>query len=232
MEENIARDMLKTWATSEMPRFTHEKPSKKSAARIRLEMFAERFVKRYGIFLALAFLWTISMIVVATIASHNTEKAVRQEMAIEYASKLEAYKAELREKEQASYFLSGDASREAFLNQEVDAAARLAAKMSNDTQKGGIICNALARTMNKNYPNTMQEVIAQPQQWMLYSPDNKFTTHDREIAESILRAYYEDGIIPNGLTDEFVYATWSETDYVLRNTWDFGQSTRTWRYTG
>lgn len=232
MEENIARDMLKTWASSDMPRVSHERPSKKSAVRIRVEMFAERFIKRYGIFLAVAFLWTISMIVVAAIASHNTEKAVRQEMAIEYASQLERYKAEQREAEQASYFLSGDASREAFLNQEVDAAARLAAKMSNDTQKGGIICNALARTMNKNYPNTMQEVIEQPQQWMLYSPDNKFTAHDREIAETILRAYYEDGIIPNGLTDEFVYATWSETDYVLRNTWDFNQSTRTWRYAG
>lgn len=232
MEENIARSMLKAWASSDLPKFSHEKPSGKSAARIRVEMFAERFIKRYGIFLSVAFLWTISMIVVAAIASHNTEKTVRQEMAIEYASQLERYKAEQREAEQASYFLSGDASREAFLNQEVDAAARLAAKMSNDTQKGGIICNALARTMNKNYPNTMQEVIEQPQQWMFYSPDNKFTAHDREIAEAILRAYYEDGIIPNGLTDEFVYATWSESDYVLRNTWDFNQSTRTWRYAG
>lgn len=58
----------------------------------------------------------------------------------------------------------------------IDAAARLAAKMSNDTQKGGII--------------------------------------------------------PSGLTDEYVYGSWSENDYVLRNTWDFGSATRTWRYQG
>ena len=55
---------------------------------------------------------------------------------------------------------------------------------------------------------------------------------DREIAEKILRAYYEDGIVPTGLTEEFVYGSWSESDYVLRNTWDFGSSTRTWRYQG
>ena len=84
--------------------------------------------------------------------------------------------------------------------------------------------------MNKAYPGTMQEVIAQPNQWMFYDPETKFSTHDREIAEKILRAYYEDGIIPNGLTDEYVYGSWSESDYVLRNTWDFGSSTRTWRY--
>ena len=77
-----------------------------------------------------------------------------------------------------------------------------------------------------------QEVIAQPEQWMFYSPDNKFSTHDREIAEKILRAYYEDGIVPTGLTEEFVYGSWSESDYVLRNTWDFGSATRTWRYQG
>ena len=86
--------------------------------------------------------------------------------------------------------------------------------------------------MNKAYPGTMQEVIAQPEQWMFYSAENKFSTHDREIAEKILRAYYEDGIVPTGLTEEFVYGSWSESDYVLRNTWDFGSATRTWRYQG
>jgi len=153
-------------------------------------------------------------------------------MAGEATAAVEQYKAEQARETQKQYFLSGDASREAFINQEIDAAARLAAKMANDTQKGGIICNALARVMNKAYPGTMAEVIAQPNQWMFYDPETKFSAHDREIAEKILRAYYEDSIVPNGLTDEYVYGSWSESDYVLRNTWDFGSSTRTWRYQG
>ena len=229
MNEICARKELALWA--ELPKY--ESPGLKDrepAKRRRPVWDAESFKKRYGIFLIMAAAFALYTVILSGVVEHRTEQRVRQEAAIEYASMLEKYKAEQREQEQASYFLSGDASREAFLNQEIDAAARLAAKMGNDTQKGGIICNALARVMSRNYPGTMQEVIAQPQQWMFYSPENKFSTHDREIAEAILRAYYVDGIIPTGLTEEFVYATWSEQDYVLRNTWDFGPSTRTWRY--
>ena len=190
------------------------------------------FRRKYGIALIGAALFTIYTILLSAGVEHRTEIRVRQEMAGEAAVAVEQYKAEQARETQKQYFLSGDASREAFINQEVDSAARLAARMSNDTQKGGIICNALARVMNKAYPGTMQEVIAQPEQWMFYSADNKFSTHDREIAEKILRAYYEEGIVPTGLTEEFVYGSWSESDYVLRNTWDFGSSTRTWRYQG
>lgn len=190
------------------------------------------FRRKWGILIIGAALFTIYTVILSASVAHRTEIRVRQEMAGEAAAAVEQYKAEQARETQKQYFLSGDASREAFINQEIDAAARLAAKMSNDTQKGGIICNALARVMNKAYPGTMAEVIAQPEQWMFYSADNKFSTHDREIAEKILRAYYEDGIVPTGLTEEFVYGSWSESDYVLRNTWDFGSSTRTWRYQG
>ena len=188
------------------------------------------FRRKWGILIIGAALFTIYTVILSASVAHRTEIRVRQEMAGEAAAAVEQYKAEQARETQKQYFLSGDASREAFINQEIDAAARLAAKMSNDVQKGGIICNALARVMNKAYPGTMAEVIAQPNQWMFYDPETKFSTHDREIAEKILRAYYEDGIIPNGLTDEYVYGSWSESDYVLRNTWDFGSSTRTWRY--
>lgn len=190
------------------------------------------FRRKWGILIIGAALFTIYTVILSASVAHRTEIRVRQEMAGEAAAAVEQYKAEQARETQKQYFLSGDASREAFINQEIDAAARLAAKMSNDIQKGGIICNALARVMNKAYPGTMAEVIAQPNQWMFYDPETKFSTHDREIAEKILRAYYEDGIIPNGLTDEYVYGSWSESDYVLRNTWDFGSSTRTWRYQG
>lgn len=229
MNEICARKELALWA--ELPKYENPGLKDREPVKRRRPVWdAESFKKRYGIFLIMAAAFALYTVILSGVVEHRTEERVRQEAAIEYASMLEKYKAEQREQEQASYFLSGDASREAFLNQEIDAAARLAAKMGNDTQKGGIICNALARVMSRNYPGTMQEVIAQPQQWMFYSPENKFSTHDREIAEAILRAYYVDGIIPTGLTEEFVYATWSETDYVLRNTWDFGPNTRTWRY--
>lgn len=243
MEKMNARTqaLARPIAWGEMPGFTAQNAQKKGNVISMIEKmleaagrseFLRRSVKKYGILLIAAVTLTVYTVVLTESVERKTEARVRQEAAIEYASKLERYKAEQAEQAQAEHFLSGEASREAFLNQEIDAAARLAAKMSNDTQKGGIICNALARVMNKNYPGTMREVIDQPQQWMFYDAENKFSTHDREIAEKILRAYYEDGIIPSGLTDEYVYGSWSENDYVLRNTWDFGSATRTWRYQG
>lgn len=224
-----AMEIVPQWAEREIP---HREEPKQDMFRIWITKKLEWFARRYGILLIAAAAFVIYTVLLSSAVEHRTEVRVRQETAIEYASMLERYKAELAEREQAQYFKSGEASREAFVNQEIDAAARLCAKMSNDVQKGGILCNALARVMSRNYPGTMQEVIAQEGQWMFYSPENKFTEHDREIAERILRAYYEDGVIPNGLTEEFVYGSWSENDYVLRNTWDFGPNTRTWRYAG
>ena len=233
MTDEKAMRLVPVYSRTEIP---HREEAKDTMFTRFINHMTERirvgFRRKYGILLIGAALFTIYTIVLSAGVESRTEKRVRQEMAIEYASQLEAYKAEQARETQKQYFLSGDASREAFINQEIDASARLAARMSNDVQKGGIICNALARVMNKAYPGTMQEVIAQPEQWMFYSPDNKFSTHDREIAEKILRAYYEEGIVPTGLTEEFVYGSWSESDYVLRNTWDFGSATRTWRYQG
>lgn len=236
MEIENAKRLIPQWAEIEPVRVYEPKkkqPERRtSRERRRAPKLPDlsRFGKKYGILLIAAALFTVYTVILSACVERSTEQRVRQEMAIEYASQLEQYKAEQARAVQAEHFLSGDASREAFLNQEIDAAARLAAKMSNDTQKGGIICNALARVMSKNYPGTMREVIAQPNQWMFYEPENKFSEHDREIAERILRAYYEDGIVPNGLTDEYVYGSWSASDYVLRNTWDFGSATRTWRW--
>ena len=233
MFDEKAMSLIPTYAKTEIPR--REEVQETMFTRI-MNHAAEKirvgFRRKYGIALIGAALFTIYTVILSASVAHRTEIRVRQEMAGEAAAAVEKYKQEQARETQKQYFLSGDASREAFINQEVDSAARLAARMSNDTQKGGIICNALARVMNKAYPGTMQEVIAQPEQWMFYSADNKFSTHDREIAEKILRAYYEEGIVPTGLTEEFVYGSWSESDYVLRNTWDFGSSTRTWRYQG
>ena len=233
MFDEKAMSIVPAYAKAEIP---HREDEMETMINRLMNRAAERirvgFRRKWGIFIIGAALFTIYTILLSAGVEHRTEVRVRQEMAGEAAAAVEQYKAEQARETQKQYFLSGDASREAFVNQEIDAAARLAARMSNDVQKGGIICNALARVMNKAYPGTMQEVIAQPEQWMFYSQDNKFSTHDREIAEKILRAYYEDGIVPTGLTEEFVYGSWSESDYVLRNTWDFGSSTRTWRYQG
>ncbi len=199
--------------------------------KIRIDIDLKRFGKRYGILLGVMFLWTISIICISAIVQHNTEQAVRQEMAIEYASQLERYKAEQREAEQAAHWLSGDASREAAINKSVDAVAAVIARLSTDQQKLTEASCMLARVMSPYYPNSFEEVADQPSQWMFYDGTVKtFSEHDRELAESIVRPYMESGIVPNGLTQNLVYGAWSQNDFVLRDSYENSTTMHTWRF--
>ena len=150
----------------------------------------------------------------------------------ECREELQAYKD--KEYEQSrQYFLSGEASREAFINQEIDAVAPVIAKLSTDAQKYTEASCMLARVMSPNYPDSFQDVAAQPQQWMFYDgKDKTFSQSDRAIAESIVRPYLETGEIPNGLTADLVYGSWSQNDFVLRDDYEGSGTMHTWRYAG
>lgn len=199
------------------------------------EVEVERLKKRYGLTVAAIFIWGITMIIgcclTGVIVRHRTDKAVRAEEKAHYEAQLQAYKDELQYQESAKYFLSGDASREAAINQEIEAVAPVIAKLSTDAQKATEASCMLARVMNPAYPNTFKEVAEQPQQWMFYDGSDKtYSNHDREIAESIVRPYMENGQIPNGLTADMVYGAWSQNDFVLRDSYQNTGTMTTWRY--
>ena len=220
MTKELDSIRFSAWATQTPP-----------APKFKLDFNMKRFAKRYGILLVVACLWTMSMVICSAIASQNTEKALRQEMAIEYSARLEAYKREQAEKVQAEHWLSGDASREAAINQAVDAVAPVIAKLSTDNQKLTEVSCMLARVMSNSYPNSFEEVAAQPQQWMFYNgQDNTCTQHDKDLAESIIRPYIESGIVPNGLNADLVYGEWSQNDFVLRDSYKTTSTMHTWRY--
>ena len=215
---------------SEWARQTPQKPQINRG--LIIDINPKRFLKRYGILLAVVCFWTISIIIVSAIVAHNTEERVRQDMAIEYASKLEAYKREQAEQVQAQHWLSGDASREAAINQAIDAVAPVIAKLATDAQKLTEASCMLARVMSSAYPNSFQEVAEQEMQWMFYNGSDKTCTeHDRTLAESIIRPYMESGIVPNGLTSALVYGEWTPNDFVLRDSFKTTSTMHTWRYT-
>ena len=191
----------------------------------------EAFVRRYGIMLALACFFTLYTIALTGITTKRTEKRVWAEAEEVIEQRIADYDTAQREARSAEYFLSGEASREAFVNQEIDAVAAVIAKLSTDPQKYTEAACMLARVMNPAYGDTFQEVSAQPQQWMFYDgTDKTFSQHDREIAENIVRPYLENGIIPNGLTQNMVYGSWSTNDFVLRDSYQTTPTMHTWRY--
>ena len=188
----------------------------------------QRFWRRWiPTLIALAVLTTV-FLCEGFIVQHNTEQRVRAEMAAEYEAMLEQYKADQAQATQAQYFLSGDASREAALNQEADAIARAIGPMKTERMKMTMVWNILVRVDNKSYPDSVVEVIAQPDQWMFYNPSNPIRDDDRGIALRQLEMWH-DGRYPSGLTVDHVYGEWSENDYVLRNTWEKTSKTDYWR---
>ena len=197
----------------------------------------DRLKKRYGIALIGLFVWAASMMVgcclTGVIVRHQTEKRVRAEEAKHYEQMLADYHEQRQQEQAAQYFLSGEASREAAINQEVEAVAPVIARLSTDAQKATEAACMLARVMNPSYPNSFKEVAEQPQQWMFYDGSDKtYSDHDREIAESIVRPYMESGKIPNGLTADMVYGAWSQNDFVLRDSYQNTGTMHTWRYQG
>ena len=227
ISEEDARDKFPLWlGNGEPPKEKKDLPKKHI-----WEIERERLMKRYGLVLIASFIWAATMmfgcILTGVIVRHNTEVRMEEK----YAAMLEAHKQEQAEAKAAEYFLSGEASREAAINQATDAVAMVISKLQTDSQKATEAACMLARVMSTAYPNSFKEVASQPQQWMFYDgKDNTFSQHDREIAESIVRPYMENGIVPNGLTADMVYGHWSTNDFVLRNTWEYGPGTITWRY--
>ena len=195
------------------------------------------FWRDYKILIVGAAVFTIYTILLSSWVSWRTETRVHAEMDADYERRVEQRIAEYHEQRQqeqaAEYFLSGEASREAFINQEIDAVAPVIAKLSTDAQKYTEASCMLARVMSPSYPNSFQEVAKQPKQWMFYDgTDNNFSDHDREIAEKIVRPYLESGKIPNGRTAELVHGSWSTNDYVLRDDYEGSGTMTTWRYPG
>lgn len=224
-----AMELVPQWTERETP---HREETPESMIRIWITKKLEWFARRYGILVIAAAGFVVYTVLLSAGVEARTETRVRQEMAVEYASQLERYKQELREQEQAQYFKSGEASREAFVNQEIDAATQLIQEEPNETMRGTKLGVAIARLMSGNYGSTLREVVEQPDQWMNYHSDTKITQEVRAFAEKIVRDYYENGVVPDGLTKDIQWLTWTPGDYLARNNWNASAATVTWRWHG
>lgn len=84
------------------------------------------------------------------------------------------------------------------------------------------------RVDNKSFPSTLEDVIAQPQQWMRYDPTNPIIESLYQIAREQLDAWHSNPHRP--VTNEYVFMNWSANDICLRDNFYEGSGTRYWRY--
>ena len=227
MNELKARSLVPAWATAEIPA-GNSAPKFRRKVMNRMSRRTEKFIRDHMLTVLLIVVVCLEGMIVSAGTAHRVRKETEDRLAAEYAAQLEAYKAEQARQIQAEYFLTGEASREAAMNQEADAIARAIGPMKTKRMKMTMCWNILARVDNSAYPGSVKEVVEQPQQWMFYTADNPIREDDREIALKQLRMWHE-GRYPSGLTTAMVYAEWSENDYVLRDTWEKTSSTNYWR---
>lgn len=116
------------------------------------------------------------------------------------------------------------------LNAEAESLARiLYGVKDNDKDDLRTLCWCVFnRTDNPAFPNTLEEVIAQPQQWMRYSEDSPVLEDLYQIAREQLEAWHSDAHRP--CSSDYVFMSWTPSDICLRDAWREGSGTHYWRF--
>lgn len=173
--------------------------------------------------------WALLILVVIlyTIVIH---RVAYKKALIVYDGWLESYKAEqIAEAEEAARTAPIDP-----YEAQLDAEAELLAKVlygvkDNDNDDLRTYCWCVFnRIDNSAFPDTLEDVIAQPNQWMRYDPTNPIIESLFQIAREQLDAWHRNAHRP--VTNEYVFMNWSKNDICLRNVWAEGSGTRYWRY--
>lgn len=186
------------------------------------------FFRKHGILciaVGALILWTS---VVWLVASMSTKAKVTKKLTSEYDIVYEQKMNDFREEVVAIHTPTEDQLKAKELAKEADCIAKVIGTMSTKQMKLTMLWNILMRVDSPYYPNTIEEVVNQPSQWMFYKENNPIRDDDVALAKVQLQLWHE-GRYPAGLSSTFVYGEWSEHDYVLRDSWDKNYKTNYWR---
>lgn len=160
-------------------------------------------------------------------------KVTRAKAAAEYEETFSAYQAEQAAIRLAEEEAAAEAAKPTYatiIQSEAEALAKVlygVRSNSTDDLRTYAWC-VLNRVDNSAYPDTLEEVIAQPKQWMAYDPEAPVIESLYRIAYEVLEVWHSGGHRP--VTSEYVYMNWSPTEIVLRDKWTEGSGTHYWRY--
>ena len=187
------------------------------------------FFRKYGILtiaVLLFIFWTFMIwFISAGITKAKVTNFLTQKYDVEYELRINEYVTDF----EAAHTPTEDEYLQRQIRAEADYLAKAIGTMSTKQMKLSMLWNILMRVDSPYYPNTVKEVVEQPNQWMFYSDSNPIRNNDVNLAIEQLQFWHE-GRYPSNLSSTFVYGEWSEHDYVLRDTWDKSSKTNYWRY--
>lgn len=117
---------------------------------------------------------------------------------------------------------------------QLDAEAEILAKVlygvkDNDNDDLRTYCWCVFnRVDNAAFPSTIEDVIAQPNQWMRYDQTNPIIESLYQMAREQLNEWHSNSHRP--VSNEYVFMKWSNNDICLRDNFYEGSGCHYWRY--
>ncbi len=174
------------------------------------------YVLKWAVLILAFIAWSLVMYRAGGVRAEQRYEEWRERFADEYISQMEA----------AEKGMPPD-PLEMRLNTQCEMLARvLYGVKDNSAQDLKTLCWCVFnRVDNPNYPGTLEEVIAQPKQWMGYSENNPVLDELYKIAKEQIQLW-QNGRRP--VSNELIYMSWTPARIVLRDTWQYGMNTNTW----
>lgn len=161
------------------------------------------------------------------VASWHSRVKTEERMAAVYAQELQDYK---DEQERLAEVAAAENPYTKQLNAEAESLARvLYGVKDNDESDLKTYCWCVFnRVDNNSYPSTLEDVIAQPGQWMRYDETNPILEDLYQIAREQLDEWHLNSHRP--CSSDYVFMNWSATDICLRDNFYEGSGTHYWRW--
>ena len=185
-----------------------------------------QFLRRNGILLIIIFsvvLWTF---IVSKISYHNGFADASAETEVKVAEAVQATKDEIA----ASKFIADDESKQLQMEYEARQIAKALDGIKTITERDDDLrtytWNILFRVADSGYPNSVAEVVSQPNQYMGFSDNNPVVIGKYRIAYEAVEQFYAGNWPVDG---KFIYAEWdSKGKVILRDTYLAGRDTEYW----
>lgn len=187
----------------------------------------DKYVKKYLPTLVAAVAVAVYTTLVWGVASWQSRVKTEERMAAVYAQELQEYKEE-QEQARAAQEVADPYLEQ--LNSEAESLARvLYGIKDNDESDLKTYCWCVFnRVDNSSYPSTLEDVIAQPKQWVQYDPENPILEDLYQIAYEQLDEWYSNSHRP--CSSEYVFVNWTPNDICLRDNFREGSGTHYWRW--
>lgn len=228
MNINRIREELPIWSLAGFDGPEHIMEDDRQLFPLPMSEKARVFWKNHFVLIAAVvglLVWTVAACwITATIVRNNTTIEVSERVKHEMLGSFQSYTEQMEQQRMAESLLTGDASLQAQIEQDATAAAKLMNKYKTKRMKQTVLLNAWARMKSGLYPNTIEAVVSQANQFQFWSDSNPVKADDYQLAYGMLTDLY-DGKYPAGFDDSFIYGEWSEDDYVLRNIWEKNSKT-------